>query len=186
MDKIQQHLNEAKELMEKALAHTSAEFSRIRAGKAMPTMLDGISVDYYGSHMPIAQVASVNSADARTLVIKPWEKNMLSEIEKAIKNSDLGINPQNDGEVIRLNIPPLTEERRKDLVKQAKHDAESGRVRVRNIRKDTNEVLKKLLKEAVSEDAVKEAEGKVQKLTDSYIEKIDHLVRDKETEIMTV
>ncbi|MTI30262.1 ribosome recycling factor [Xanthovirga aplysinae] len=186
MEEIELYLEEAKELMEKAIHHTSNELLKIRAGKAMPNMLDGIHVDYYGTPSPIAQVASINTPDARTLVIKPWEKNMLNEIEKAIINSDLGLNPQNDGEIIRLSIPPLTEERRRSLVKQAKAEAENGKIRIRNIRKDTNDSLKKLLKEGASEDAVKTAEEKVQKLTDQYTSKTDEVLGKKESEIMTI
>lgn len=152
----------------------------------MPNMLDGLLVDYYGNPTPISQVASINTPDARSLAIKPWEKNMVAAIERAIINSDLGLNPQNDGEIVRLNIPPLTEERRKELVKQSKHEAEHGRISVRNVRKDTNEHLKKLLKEHVSEDAVKAAETSVQELTDEYIKKIEDLLAIKEEEIMTV
>jgi ribosome recycling factor len=179
-------LDDAKDSMEKALKHTAQELSKIRAGKALPSMLDGIMVNYYGSMSPIGQVANINNADARTLVIKPWEKAMLAEIEKSIKNSDLGINPMNDGEIVRLVIPPLTGERRKDLVKQAKNETEAGKVRIRTIRKETNEDLKKLLKEGASEDAIKAAEAKVQTLTDNYIKKLDDALVAKEQDIMTV
>ena len=143
-------------------------------------------VDYYGNPTPINQVASINTPDAKTLAIKPWEKNMLPEIEKVIINSDLGLNPQNDGEIVRLNIPPLTEERRKELVKQSRNEAEHGRVSVRNVRKDANDHIKRLLKEHVSEDEVKRAEVKIQELTDEYVKKIDELLANKEEEIMTV
>ena len=186
MEDLEFYLEEAKDHMEKSLHHVSHALAKIRAGRALPSMLDGLMVDYYGNPTPINQVASVNSPDARTLAIKPWEKTMLAEIEKAIINSDLGLNPQNDGEIIRLNIPPLTEERRKELVKQSKHEAEHGRVSVRNVRKDTNDHLKKLLKEHVSEDEVKKAEDAVQNLTDEYVSKIDELLANKEEEIMTV
>jgi len=186
MEELEFYLEEAKEHMEKSLRHVSHALAKIRAGRAMPTMLDGLMVDYYGNPTPINQVASVNTPDAKTLAIKPWEKNMLAAIEKVIINSDLGLNPQNDGEIIRLNIPPLTEERRKDLVKQSKHEAEHGKVSVRNVRKDTNDHLKKLLKEHVSEDEVKKAENSVQELTDEYVKKIDAILEKKEEEIMTV
>jgi ribosome recycling factor len=186
MEEIEIYLSEAKEQMEKAVSHTSGELIKIRAGKAMPNMLDGIMVNYYGNPTPIQQVASVNTPDARTLNIKPWEKKLIGEIEKAIINSDLGLNPQNDGELIRLSIPPPTEERRKNLVKQAKNDAEHGKVSIRNIRKDTNNGLKALLKEGASEDEIKRAEDKVQGLTDQYIAKIDDLLAKKEVEIMTI
>jgi ribosome recycling factor len=172
--------------MEKALKHTAHELTKIRAGKAMPSMLDGLMVDYYGTPTPLAQVANINSTDARTLVIKPWEKSMLAEITKTIKNSDLGINPQNDGELVRLVIPALTEERRRTLVKQAKEEVESGKVRVRAIRKDTNEDLKKLQKDGASEDLIKAAEAKVQVFTDSFIKKLDEVLAAKEQDIMTI
>jgi ribosome recycling factor len=149
-------------------------------------MVEGLSVDYYGSRTPLSQVASVTTPDARTLMIKPWEKAMLAEIEKAIRNSNLGFNPQNDGENVRINVPMLTEERRKDLVKQTKTEGETSKVRIRNIRKDTNEDLKRLLKDGAAEDAIKDAEAIVQKLTDSHIVKIDEMLAKKEVEIMTV
>ena len=186
MEELEFYIEEAKDHMEKSLHHVSHALAKIRAGRAMPSMLDGLMVDYYGNPTPINQVASVNTPDAKTLAIKPWEKNMLAEIEKAIINSDLGLNPQNDGETIRLNIPPLTEERRIDLVKQSKHEAEHGRVSVRNVRKDANDHVKKLLKEHVSEDEVKKAEKEIQELTDEYVKKIDELLAKKEEEIMTV
>lgn len=186
MEDIEFYLEHAEEQMEKTLSHTNGVMSKIRAGKAMPNMLDGILVEYYGTPTPINQVATINSQDARTLVIKPWEKSIIQEIERSIINSDLGLNPQNDGELVRINIPALTEERRVELVKVARSEAEHGRVSIRNIRKDANDHLKKLLKEHVSEDAVKDAEGEVQKLTDKYISKIEELLQKKEEDIMTV
>ena len=186
MEEIELIIEDAKDGMEKSIHHVSQAFAKIRAGRAMPNMLDGLLVDYYGTPTPINQVASVNTPDARSLVIKPWEKNMVGEIEKAILNSDLGLNPQNDGELVRLNIPTLTEERRKELVKQTRHEAEQGKVSIRNVRKDANDYLKKLLKEHVSEDEVKSAEAKVQEYTDEYIKKVDSLMEKKEEEIMTV
>ncbi len=186
MEEIDLYLEEARELMEKSLNHTRQELAKIRAGKAMPSMLDGLMVEYYGSATPITQVASINTPDARSIVIKPWERKMISEIEKAIINSDLGLNPQNDGELIRLNVPPLTEERRKNLVKHTKSEAENGKVSIRNIRKDILHSLKKLLKEGASEDEVKKAEDEVQVLTDKYVAKIDEAFVRKEEEIMTV
>lgn len=186
MEELEFYLEEAKDHMEKSISHVSHALAKIRAGRAMPSMLDGLMIDYYGNPTPISQVASVNTPDAKTLAIKPWEKNMLAEIEKAIINSDLGLNPQNDGEIIRLNIPPLTEERRKNLVKQTRAEAEHGKVSVRNVRKDANDHLKKLLKEHVSEDDVKSAEATIQEFTDNYIKKIDDLLAKKEEEIMTV
>lgn len=184
MEEIEIYLDTAKEMMENAIKHTNEEFVKIRAGKAMPNMLDGVEVEYYGSMTPLNQVAGVTTPDARTLSVKPWEKNMLQEIERAIINSNLGFNPQNDGEQIRINIPPLTEERRLQLMKQVKAEAEKGKVSVRNARKDTNDSLKKL--DGVSEDLVKDAEDEVQKLTDSFVKKIDSLVEAKEKDIMTV
>jgi ribosome recycling factor len=186
MEEIQLYLEEAKELMQKAVNHTSAELVKIRAGKAMPNLLDGIMVNYYGSPTPLQQVSSVNTPDARTLTIKPWERNLIGEIEKAIINSDLGLAPQNNGEMVILTIPPLTEERRKQLVKLAKQETEAGKVSVRTIRKETNDSLKKLLKDGASEDDVKRAEEVVQKYTDQYSAKIDELLVKKEHEILTV
>jgi ribosome recycling factor len=186
MEKIKLFLDEAKEMMEKSLKHTGIEFSKIRAGKASPAMLDGIVIEYYGVPTPVNQAATINTSDARTLVIKPFEKKLIAEIERAIINANLGLNPQNDGEVIRIIIPALTEERRRDLVKQVKQEAEAGRVAIRNIRKEINEELRKLQKEGASEDDIKKAEEKVQQLTDSYTSKIEELLAAKEKEIMTV
>lgn len=186
MEEIKLFLDEAKEMMEKSLKHTGIEFSKIRAGKASPAMLDGIVIEYYGVPTPVNQAATINTSDARTLVIKPFEKKLIPEIERAIINANLGLNPQNDGEVIRIIIPALTEERRRDLVKQVKQEAEAGRVAIRNIRKEINEELRKLQKEGASEDDIKKAEEKVQQLTDSYTSKIEELLAAKEKEIMTV
>ena len=186
MEEIQFFLDEAKEDMEKALKHIDNELTKIRAGKAMPNMVESVMVDYYGTPTAISQVASVNTPDARTLAIKPWEKAMVAVIDKAIRESNLGFNPQNDGEIVRINVPPLTEDRRKVLVKQAKSEGEDGKVRVRSIRKETNESLRKLLKDGASEDEIKTAEDKVQVLTDSYILKVDQLIAKKETELLTV
>lgn len=185
-EEIQFYLSEAEESMQKSVQHTSGELSKIRAGKASPAMVEDLKVEYYGTMTPISQVANVSAPDPRTLMIKPWEKNVLGAINKAIKNSDLGLNPIQDADSIRLNVPPLTEERRRDLVKQAKSEAESGKVKIRNIRKDVNDSLRKLLKEGAAEDDVKDAEGKVQKLTDSHIVKIDEFLSKKEDEIMTI
>lgn len=186
MEEISMFLEEAKELMDKAIRHTAIEFNKIRAGKANPNMVDGITVEYYGVPSPLNQVATVSTSDARTLVIRPFEKKIISDIERAIINSDLGLNPQSDGEVIRLIIPPLTEERRRDLVKQVKNEGEAGKVSIRSIRKETNEELRKLLKEGASEDEVKKAEEKVQQLTDSHNLKVDQMIAEKEKEIMTI
>ncbi|MCE7054040.1 ribosome recycling factor [Algoriphagus sp. AGSA1] len=186
MEEIELYLDEAKELMQKAVDHTASELLKIRAGKAMPNLLDGIMVQYYGANTPLNQVSSVNTPDARTLSIKPFERTMISEIEKAIVNSDLGLAPQNNGEVIILTIPALTEERRISLVKQAKHECEGGKISLRTVRKETNDELKKLQKEGVAEDEIKRAEDVVQKLTDQFSAKIDELLAKKETDIMKV
>lgn len=186
MEEIQLQLEETKELMQKAVDHTTAELLKIRAGKAMPNILDGIMVAYYGTPTPLQQVASVTTPDARTLSIKPWERNLIGEIERSIINSDLGLAPQNNGEIIILTIPPMTEERRKMLVKNAKNECESGKISIRTVRKETNDALKKLQKDGASEDEVKRAEDSVQKLTDQYSTKIDELLTKKEHEIMTV
>lgn len=183
---IKKQLADAKVSMDKAIDHTDAEFLTIRAGKASPAMLDGITVDYYGAPTPLAQVASVSSPDARTLTIQPWEKSLLSPIERAIMEANLGFNPQNDGLIIRINVPPLTEERRRDLVKRVKAEAENGKIAVRNIRKDTNEKIKRLKSEGVSDDEIKTGEAEVQKLTDAAIIRIDKLAEIKEKDIMTV
>lgn len=186
MEEIELYLDTAKEMMEKAISQTQIGLAKIRAGKATPSMLDSIMVDYYGSATPLAQTATINSPDARTLLVKPWEKKLITEIEKAIINSDLGLNPQNDGENIIINIPQLTEERRISLVKQSKAVTEDGKIRLRNARKETNDELKKLLKDGVSEDAIKGAEDNVQKLTDTFTKKLDDLYAHKEGEIMTI
>ena len=185
-EEIQFYLDDVQESMGKALAHLNVEMSRIRAGKASPAMLEGLRVDYYGTATPVGQIANVSAPDARSLLIKPWEKNMVAEIVKAIRNSDLGLAPVADADGVRLNIPAMTEERRRDLVKQAKHESESGKVRVRAIRKDVNEALRKLLKDGASEDAVKVAEEKVQKVTDSSIAEVEKILSKKESEIMTI
>lgn len=186
MDDIDFYLEHAQEMMDKAISHTNSELSKIRAGKAMPNMLDGVEVEYYGAMTPLNQVASVTTPDARTVSIKPFEKKFIQDIERAIINSNLGFNPQNDGELIRINIPPLTEERRISLVKQVKGEIENGKVSIRNVRKEVNDSLKKLLKDGVAEDAVKGAEDEVQKITDTHTEKLDDLFARKEKDIMTL
>ncbi|WP_223652129.1 ribosome recycling factor [Hymenobacter psoromatis] len=185
-EEIQFYLSDAEESMGKAISHVNVEMSRIRAGKASPAMLDSLRVDYYGTPTLVSQIANISAPDPRSLLIKPWEKNMVSEVAKAIKNSDLGLNPIADADGVRLNIPPMTEERRRDLVKQAKNEAESGKVRVRGIRKDVNEALRKLQKDGAPEDAVKDAESKVQRYTDAHIAEVDKLFSKKESEIMTI
>lgn len=180
------YLDPAEEKMELAVAYLDESLSHIRAGKANPKLLEGIRVDYYGSSAPISNVANVAVPDARTITITPWEKSMFKEIEKAIINSELGITPENNGEVIRLSIPPLTEDRRKQLVKQSKAEAETAKVSVRNARRDAIDGLKKAVKAGMSEDVEKDAEAQVQKLHDKYLKKIDDLFAAKEKEILTV
>lgn len=184
MEELELYLEDAKEQMNKAILHVGHELAKIRAGKANPSMLDSIQVSYYGVMSPLAQVSSISSPDARTLFIKPWEKGLIPEIEKAIMVANIGLTPQNDGLQIIINIPMLTEERRKQLVKQASHECEHGKVSVRSIRKETNEQLKKV--KGVSEDDVKNAEEIVQNLTNDSIAKIEALLKKKEVEIMTV
>lgn len=183
---LQTCLNQAEDQMKKAIAHLEAELQKIRAGKANPAMLDAIHVDYYGNSTPLSQVANVSTADARTLLVQPWEKSMLTPIEKAIQVANLGLNPQNDGIVIRINVPPLTEDRRKDLVKKAKAEGEHCKVTLRNARKDGNEAIRKIVKAGIPEDMGKQAEAKMQTLTDTYSVKADKHIEAKEKEIMTV
>lgn len=183
---VSDYLNPAEEKMEMAVAYLDESLSHIRAGKASAKLIDGIRVEYYGSVVPISNVANVSVPDARTIAITPWEKSMFKEIEKAIINSELGITPENNGEVIRLCIPPLTEDRRKQLVKQSKAEAENAKVSVRNARRDAIEGLKKAVKQGMPEDVEKDAEGTAQKLHDKYLKKIDELFAAKEKEILTV
>ena len=172
--------------MKKAINHLESELVKIRAGKANPQMLDGIVVDYYGSPMPINQVANISVMDARTLSIQPWEKNMLQPIERAILNANIGITPQNDGALIRLFLPPLTEERRKELVKKCLGEGEHSKVAIRKIRRDAIEGIKKLQKNGLSEDAAKDAEANMQQVTDKYIAAVEKHLASKEKEIMAV
>ncbi len=183
---VKDYLNPAEEKMELAVAYLDEALAHIRAGKANPKIIDGIRVEYYGSAVPISNVANVSVPDARTIAITPWEKPMFKEIEKAIINSELGITPENNGEVIRLSIPPLTEERRKTLVKQSKAEAETAKVSVRNARREAIEGLKKAVKQGLPEDTEKDAEATAQKLHDKYLKKIDDLFAAKEKEILTV
>lgn len=183
---VKEYLDKAKENMEMAVEYLDDALAHIRAGKASPRLLDAIRVDYYGSMSPLSNVANISVPDARTIAITPWEKSMFKEIEKAIINSDLGITPENNGEVIRLSIPPLTEERRKNLVKQSKAEAENAKVSVRNARREAIEGLKKEIKKGMSEDVEKDGENEVQKLHDKYMKKIDEVFAAKEKEILTV
>jgi len=183
---IKKQVTDAKAAMDRAIDHADNELNKIRAGKASPSMLDDVYVDYYGTSTPLNQVGTVNTPDARTIVVQPWEKSLLTTIEKAIMEANLGVNPQNDGVIIRINVPPLTEERRRDLVKKAKAEAENGKIAIRNVRKDANEKIRKLKADGVSEDEMKAGEGEIQKLTDAYIVKVDQLSEAKEKDIMTV
>ncbi len=175
-----------REKMENAITYLRDELLKLRAGKANPHMLDGVVVDYYGAMTPLNQVSNVNSSDARTILIQPWEKSMIEPIEKAILHANLGFNPVNNGEVIRINVPALTEERRKILVKQVKHEGENAKVSIRNARREANEEIKKLHKDGLPEDLAKTTETEIQKLTDNYSHKVDELLEKKEQDIMTV
>jgi ribosome recycling factor len=186
MEEIEFILDSTKESMTGSIAHLEKEFLNIRAGKATPQMLGGVFVDYYGSQTPLSQVANINVADARTITVTPWERNMLHPIEKAIMVANIGFNPMNNGDNIIINVPALTEERRRDLVKQAKAEAEDAKIGIRNARKDANNDIKKLEKDGTSEDLCKSAEDDVQKLTDSFIKKVEEHLVVKEAEIMKV
>lgn len=179
-------LADTESAMKKAISHLEAELTKIRAGKASPNMLDGIMVDYYGNPTLIGQVANVSALDARTISVQPWEKNMLAPIERSIIAANIGINPQNDGSTIRLFLPPLTEERRKELVKRCNGEGENGKISVRNIRRDAIEQIKKLQKDGLSEDAAKDAEKEVQDMTDRFIVLVEKHLDAKEKEIMVV
>lgn len=184
MEELDLLLDEARDLMNKAYNHVGSELGKIRAGKASPNMLDSIQVPYYGTLSPLNQVASVTAPEARTLFIKPFEKSLIQEIERAIINANIGFNPQNDGQQVIINIPMLTEERRKQLVKQASQESEQGKVSIRSVRKEINEMIDKV--KGVSEDDQKNAKETVQKLTDEFSSKIDAMMKKKEGEIMTV
>ncbi len=179
-------IEDAKVSMKKAIEHLEAELVKIRAGKANPVMLDGLMADYYGSPTPINQLANISAMDVRTLSVQPWEKNMLQPIERAIIAANLGINPQNDGNMIRLYLPPLTEERRKELVKRCNGEGEQAKIAVRNIRREAIEQIKKLQKDGLSEDAVKDAESEMQEITNSYISLVEKHLSLKDKEIMAV
>jgi ribosome recycling factor len=179
-------IDEVQVLMAKAITHLEVEISKIRAGKATPSIVDGIYVDYYGNATPINQVANVTVSDARTLTIQPWERNMLQAIERAIITSNIGLNPQNDGNYIRLFVPPLTEERRREFAKRAFGEGEQAKVAVRSIRREGIEQVKKLQKDGLSEDIAKDTEAEIQVITDKYIALVDQHCKEKEKEIMTV
>jgi ribosome recycling factor len=183
---LEKIIDNAADHMKKAIGHLEVELSKIRAGKANPVILDGIHVDYYGAPTALSQVANVTVADARTLSIQPWEKNMLHLIEKAIIASNIGLNPQNDGNIIRLFLPPLTEERRKELCKKVNNEGEHAKVAIRNIRRDAIEHIKKEQKDGLSEDIAKSGETRVQGITDKFILLVDQHCKDKDKEIMTI
>ncbi len=185
-EEVELIIEETRDRMEKALSHLEHELSRLRAGRSNPALLDGITVDYYGVNTPLNQVSNINTPDPKTILIQPWEKSMLSTIEKTIMAANIGLTPVNNGEVIRINIPPLTEERRQQLVKQVRNEGETAKISVRNSRKWANDELKELLKDGLPEDTEKDAEEKVQDLTTEYNTKIDKVVELKEKEVMTV
>jgi ribosome recycling factor len=178
--------DEMKVTMDKAIDHAASEFTKIRAGKSHPSMLDSVKVEYYGDIVPLNQVGNITTPDARTISVQPWEKSLLQAIEKGIVIANLGFTPTNDGTIIRITLPMLTEERRKEIVKRVKGESENAKVAIRNIRKDVNEAIKKLQKEGLPEDEAKTAEAQVQKNTDAYIKKIDELTAAKEAEVMHV
>ncbi len=183
---LQAHINTATDLMNKAIAHLESELIKVRAGRANPQMFDGLVVDYYGSPTPIAQVGNIAVADARTLTIQPWEKNMLQPIERSIIAANIGVTPQNDGTIIRIFLPPLTEERRKEIVKRVQADGEQSKVAIRNIRRDAIEQVKKLQKGGLSEDQAVDAENDIQEMTNKFIALVDKHLASKEKEIMSV
>ncbi len=178
--------DEAEEKMVNAVKHLERELIKIRAGKASPQMLDSVKVDYYGTMTPLSQVSNINTPDPRSIVVQPWEKNMLGPIEKAIMNANLGFNPQNDGTMVRIVVPPLTEERRKELVKKSKGEAETAKVSIRNARREAIDAGKKLEKEGVPEDDVKKFEADMQELTNKYSQTVEKQIENKEADIMTV
>ncbi|WP_163716094.1 ribosome recycling factor [Mangrovibacterium lignilyticum] len=185
-EEVELILDLCREKMASAIDHLEVELIHIRAGKASTRMLDGVTVDYYGSATPLQQVSNISTPDARTIAIQPWEKNLIGEIEKAIMNANLGFNPDNNGEIIRIMVPPLTEERRKTLAKQANAEGENAKVSIRSARKDANETLKKMLKNGLSEDLEKDAEQQVQDMTNEFSKKVDSALEKKNQEIFTI
>ena len=184
MEEIEFILDSTRESMDKSIGHLEVAFSKIRAGKASPQMLDNVSIDEYGAMTPLNQASNINTPDAKTISVQPWDKSMLEVMEKAIIDANLGFTPMNNGEMIIINVPPVTEERRRDLVKQAKAEAENAKVSIRNVRKDANDELKKL--DGLSEDVIKDAENSVQNVTNEFSSKVDAFFTKKESEIMTV
>lgn len=185
-EEAQMCLDEAREGMENALVHLDKEFQKIRAGKASPQMLEGIKINYYGAMTPIEQTANINTPDPRQIIVQPWDKSILGDLEKAILNANLGFNPKNEGEILRISVPPLTEQRRLELVKKAKGEAEDTRISIRNTRRSANELAKTLEKEGLPEDESKKLQDRIQELTDEYIKKVDEMLDAKEKDVMTV
>lgn len=179
-------LEEAREGMTNAINHLEKEFQKIRAGKASPQMLDGVKIEYYGVMTPIEQTANISTPDARQIIVQPWDKSLIGQIEKAIQAANLGFNPKNEGEILRILVPPLTEERRKELVKRAHTEAENAKISIRNIRRSANETAKTLKKEGVPEDEIGKLEHDIQKLTDDFISKVDNILEMKEKDILTI
>lgn len=185
-EEVKMYMDESKEQMQNAIAHLENELSKIRAGRANPKILNDVLVDYYGNLTPLSQIANITVPDPRTIAVQPWEKNMLSPIQKAIMNANLGFNPDNNGEVVRINVPPLTEERRKELVKQSRGIGETAKVSIRNARRDAIDEFKKMVKNGLPEDVSKDAETEVQKITENYNKKVDDILALKEKDIMTI
>lgn len=185
-EEVKLYMDDAKEQMQNALVHLENELAKIRAGKANPKILNDVLVDYYGNPTPLSQVANITVPDPRTIAVQPWEKNMLAPIQKAIMNANLGFNPDNNGEIVRINVPALTEERRKELVKQSRGVGETAKVSLRNARRDAIDEFKKMVKNGLPEDAAKDAEAEVQKMTDAYNKKVDDILLVKEKDIMTI
>lgn len=185
-EEIEIILEEADERMVNAISHLENELSKLRAGKATPMLLDGITVDYYGVTTPLAQISNINTPDAKSIVVQPWEKNMLGPIEKAILASNIGLTPMNNGEIIRINVPPLTEERRLQLVKKVKTEGENAKISIRNSRKWANDELKRLLKEGLAEDLEKDASVVIQDYTDKHVKSVDEVIDEKEKDLLTV
>ena len=185
-EELKLYMVEAKEQLQNALTHLENELAKIRAGKANPKILNDVLVDYYGSPTPLSQIANITAPDPRTIAVQPWEKNMLGPIQKAIMNANLGFNPDNNGEIVRIAVPPLTAERRKELAKQSKGIGETAKVSIRNARRDAIDEFKKMVKNGLPEDAAKDAETEMQKMTDNYNKKIDEILAQKEKDIMTI
>lgn len=185
-EEIEFCIEETREGMNLAVVHLEKEFQKLRAGKASAQMLEGVKIDYYGTLTPIEQTANISTPDARQIIVQPWDKSVLGLIDKAIQAANLGFNPKNEGEILRIMVPPLTEERRRDLVKRAKNEAENAKISIRNIRRISNETAKKLKKDGVPEDEVDKLEADIQKLTDEHIVRVDKILETKEKDIMTV